>query len=45
MPVEALKKTTGAPEGTGSCRATRRAIAAIFRLLILRTSPRLMRWV
>ena len=45
MPVEALKKTTGAPDGSGSRRATRRATLAILKLLNLRTSPRLMRWV
>lgn len=45
MPVEALKNTTGAPEGTGSRRATSRATLATLRLLSLRTSPRLMRWV
>ena len=45
MPVDALKKTTGAPEGTGSRRATCRATLATLRLFSLRTSPRLMRWV
>ena len=45
MPVEALKNTTGAPAGRGSRRATTRAMRAIFKLLSLRTSPRLSRWV
>src|SRR5215216_1514384 len=45
MPVEALKNTIGAPEGTGDLRVTRFARRAILRLLSLRTSPRLMRWV
>ncbi len=45
MPVEALKKTTGAPDGVGSRRDTALAVAVIFRLLNLRTSPRLMRWM
>jgi hypothetical protein len=45
IPVDALKKTTGAPFGSGSRFATCLAILAIFKLLSLRTSPRLMRWV
>ncbi len=44
-PVEALKKITGAPDGTGARCATFRAMLATFKLLSLRTSPRLMRWV
>jgi hypothetical protein len=43
--VEALKKTIGAPEGGGDWLATRFATRAIFLLLSLRTSPRLMRCV
>lgn len=45
MPVDALKTTIGAPLGRGSLRATSRATDATLRLLSLRTSPRLMRWV
>ena len=45
IPEEALKKTTGVPEGGGELRVTRYAVRAILRLLSLRTSPRLRRWV
>ena len=45
MPVDALKKMTGAPEAGGDWRVTRFATDAILRLFSLRKRPRLMRWV